>query len=90
MSERERVEIVTRLNIIDRHVRSVMAMVQSGRPEQEILAQLKAIRNGVAAMQRVLLTFVTERMLRYAATLPGAERVACVNDILAVRRRFED
>jgi len=29
-------------------------------------------------------------MLRYAATLPGTERAACVDEILAVRRRFED
>jgi len=90
MTEHERVEIVTRLNIIDRQLRGITAMVQSGRPEQEILALLKGTRNGVAAIQRVLLTFMTERLLRYAATLPGAERAACVDEILAVRRRFED
>ena len=90
MTEHERVEIVTRLNIIDRQLRGITAMVQRGRPEQEILALVKGTRSGVGAIQRVLLTFVTERMLRYAATLPGTERTACVDEILAVRRRFED
>ena len=79
-------EVSVRLARIEGHVRSIREMVQAGRPADEVLTQLQAVRGALTAAGRVCLMDHLETSLDGASPQDLDERaMAALRESL---RRF--
>jgi hypothetical protein NreA len=66
--------VVTRLRRVEGHVRSVVAMIDEGRPCLDLAQQLHAIERAIGAAKRALIRDHIDHCLDDAAGLTGAKR----------------
>lgn len=66
--------IVKRLNRATGHLRSIVGMIDEGRPCVEIAQQLQAVESAIASAKRALISDHIDHCLAHGAAGDGAQR----------------
>jgi DNA-binding FrmR family transcriptional regulator len=78
--------VAKRLRRVEGHVRSVIAMIEDGRPCLDLAQQLHAVERAVSEAKRVLIRDHMDHCLDTAAGRKGAERRAALDEFRLITR----
>lgn len=79
-------QIVKRLKRAEGHVRSIVAMIESGRPCLDIAQQMHAVEKAVAQAKRTLIQDHIENCLEDAGDRPLHERRQSMEEFKAIAK----
>jgi DNA-binding FrmR family transcriptional regulator len=83
---RSHAAVAKRLRLVEGHVRSVVGMIEAGRPCREIAQQMHAIERAVAEAKRTLIQDHIDHCLDDAAEDTAAARRAAIAEFKQIAR----